>query len=53
MTRTTLFLSTRGQPPGFHAFTIANDDCPDRPATAGFALRGVSSARRASGPTAG
>lgn len=32
--RTTFFLSTRGQPPGFHAFTIANDDHPDRPATA-------------------
>ena len=53
MTRTTFFLSTRGQPPGFHAFTIANDDLPDRPATAGFARRGVSTTRRAAGPTAG
>jgi hypothetical protein len=53
MSRTTFFLSTRGQPPGFHAFTIANDDLPDRPATAGFALRGVSSARRTSGHLAG
>ena len=39
--RTTLFLSTRGQPPGFSAFTVANDDMPDRPASAGFALRAV------------
>ena len=39
--RTTLFLSTHGRPPGFHAFTVANDDLPDRPATAGAALRVV------------
>ena len=43
--RTTLFLSTRGQPPGFHAFTIANDDLPDRPATSGFGRRAVAGAR--------
>ena len=40
--RTTLFLSTRGQPPGFHAFTVANDDLPERPATAGSGWRAVS-----------
>ena len=45
--RTTLFLSTHGQPPGFHAFTVANDDLPDRPATAGAAPRLV--ARAAAG----
>ena len=53
MPRTTLFLSTRGQPPGFHAFTVANDDHPDRPATAGFALRAVAPTRDATGSAAG
>ena len=51
--RTTLFLSTRGQPPGPHAFTVANDDLPDRPATAGFGLRAVVSTRDASAASAG
>ena len=37
--RTTLFLSTHGRPAGEHAFTVANDDLPERPATAGAALR--------------
>ena len=44
--RTTFFLSTHGQPPGFHAFTIANDDLPDRPATAASRLRLASTATR-------
>ena len=39
--RTTLFLSTHGRSPGTPAFTVANDDLPDRPATAGAALRMV------------
>ena len=33
--RTTLFLSTHGQPVRHHAFIVANDDHPDRPASAG------------------
>ena len=39
--RTTFFLSTHGRPPGDHAFTVANDDLPDRPASAGAAVRMV------------
>ena len=53
MSRTTLFLSTRGQPPGCHAFTVANDDHPDRPATAGFGLSVVAPSRSATGSAAG
>ena len=41
MTAITLFLSTHGQPTGRHAFTIANDDLPDRPAAAASSARRV------------
>ena len=47
--RTTLFLSTHGQSPSFHAFTVANDDLPDRPATGAAVLRVIEGESRAAG----
>ena len=47
--RTTFFMSTHGQAPGFHAFTVANDDHPDRPAAAASGLRLVEGERRLAG----